>query len=159
MVRGALARVESKEYKDALARFSKDYYVIAVIHMTMGVGQEGLSSQWSREQEEAMQNPSTTQVGQGGARMAQTDNLEARRVFTSSRLLIPGGEAVSPVRVESGRNAEGTVSLLMFPRNLASDKNYGYVDLKTTFWVGMGFSTVKVKFNLKDMGEGVEQGL
>ena len=97
MVRGALARVESKEYKDALARFSKDYYVIAVIHMTMGVGQEGLSSQWSREQEEAMQNPSTTQVGQGGARMAQTDNLEARRVFTSSRLLIPGGEAVSPV--------------------------------------------------------------
>jgi hypothetical protein len=31
IVRDVLTRIESKEYNDALARFSKDYYVIAVV--------------------------------------------------------------------------------------------------------------------------------
>ena len=66
LVRAALARIESKEYNDALAGFSKDYYVIAVIHVMKGTGQSGLSSHWSREQEEELRNNRAAQAGQHG---------------------------------------------------------------------------------------------
>ena len=163
MMREALARVESKDYNNALAEFSKDYYVIVVIHMMKGMDHGSLTSHWSQETEDAPQNRSATQNAlsstPGRARIEPTDNQEARQPFTSTRLLTASGEPISPAHVESVRNSEGTVNLLMFPRSLAIEKSAGDVDLKITLWVGMGLSTVDVKFSLKDLAEGVEQGL
>ena len=91
MVREALARVESKEYKDALATFSKDYFLISVITFTKGRDQSGFTSHWSREQEEEFRNARQTEAGQPGsntpAGRERSVNWYARRVFTSSWLL------------------------------------------------------------------------
>ena len=163
MVREALARVESKEYKDALAAFSKDYFLISVIHFTKGRDQSGFTSHWSREQEEEFRNASQAQAGQPGSNTRAgrewSANRYARQVFTTSWLLGTGGQPISPARVESGTNAEGTVDLLMFPRDLELEKGEGDVDFKTTLHVGMGFSKVSVKFELKDLTDGIEPDL
>jgi len=163
LVRDALARIESKEYNDALASFAKDYYVIAVIHMRMGTGHHGLSSHWSREQEEEVRNARAAQAGQprlmGPSGPEEARNWEARQVFSSSWLLRPSYESVSPARVESGENAEGRVDLLMFPRALALEHLDWDIDVKAAFRAGLGLSTVTVGFSLKNLGEGFEQGL
>jgi hypothetical protein len=163
MVREALARVESNEYKDALAAFSKDYFLISVIHFTKGRDQIGFTSHWSREQEEEFRNASQAQARQPGSKTRAgrewSANWHARRVFTTSWLLRTGGQPISPARVESGTNAEGTVDLLMFPRDLEMEKEKGDVDFKTNFQVGMGFSTISAKFELKDLTDGIERDL
>jgi hypothetical protein len=162
-VRDALARIESKEYNDALAGFAKDFYVIAVVHIGSQTGQSGFLSHWSREQEEELRNGRAAQAGQAGllsqSSPEQTRNWEARQVFSSSWLLRPTYEAISPARVESGQNAEGRVDLLMFPRAAALENLDWDIDVKAAFRAGMGLSTVTVRFSLKDLADGFERGL
>jgi hypothetical protein len=166
LVRDALARVESKEYNDALAGFSKDYYVIAVIHKIPGgnqTGNSGLSSHWSREQEEELRDVEFAQTGPSDplsqASPDRMGNEGARRVFLRCWLLRSGYKALSPARVESGQNAEGRVELLMFPRAMALDNGSANVEIKAAFPLGMGLATVTGRFSLKNLAEGSERGL
>lgn len=115
LVRDALMRIESKEYNDALARLSKDYYVIAVVRMPPGsghqTGQTGLSGHWSTEQEEELRNARALQPPRHGLASSGPPipvligNEQAERAFSVSRLSRPGYEAISPARVESGVKA------------------------------------------------------
>ena len=47
----------------------------------------------------------------------------------------------------------------MFPRDLELEKGEGDVDFETTLQVGMGFSTISVKFELKDLTDGIDRDL
>jgi hypothetical protein len=129
----------------------------------MGTEHHGFSSRWSREQEEEVRNTRAAQAGQprlmGPSNPEEARNWEARQVFSSSWLLRPTYGAVSPARVESGEDAEGRVDLLMFPRALALENLDWDIDVKAAFRAGMGLSTVTVRFSLKDLAEGSEQGL
>jgi hypothetical protein len=189
LVRDALMRIESKEYNDALARLSKDYYVIAVLRMpprsAIHTGQTRLSGHWSPEQEEELRKARADRPprrGLAGPPLAPIPvligNEQAERAFSVSRLSRPGYEAISPARVESGVKAGvsymkitftggrvsdidrnglarqgGTVNLIMFPRSLALEDGSGDIEFSTVVYLGMGRTTFRAKFSLKDLAE------
>ncbi len=164
LMRDALVRIESREYLDALAEFSKDYYVIAVIHLMKPTSQAGLKVHWTPEQEYELRVARAAQAVERGTfgqsiPMQTPPYWEARQAFLSSCLLMPTRKIVSPSRVESGENAEGRVDLLMFPRDLALETGEGVIGFRTISWAGMGRSTLSVRFSLKRMAEGSECGL
>jgi len=167
LVREALTRIESKEYNDALAGFSRDYYVIAIMHVrTDGsrTGQTSLSGHWSPEMEEELRTARAIQPRLGLAHTGPPipvliGNEQAEYVFSVSRLLRPGYEAILAARVESGNNAEGAVDLVMFPRSAQLEKVNGDLDFITTIPLGMGRSPFRARFSLKALAEGFERGL
>jgi hypothetical protein len=169
LVRDALTRIESKEYNDALARFSKDYYVIAVVRIWWGgseTAKTSLSGHWSAEQEQDLRNARAGQSPHGLAGPpgppipVLIGNEQAARAFSASRLLRPGYQAISPARVESGEKARGTVDLIMFPRSLAPENGTGDVDFITAVTLGMSAPTpFRARFSLKALAEGSERGL
>jgi hypothetical protein len=168
LVRDILARIESKEYEDALQRLSEDYYVVAVVRMPRGgsqVWQTKLSGHWSPEQEEELRNARALQpLRRGLSDPGQPipvliGNEHAADVFSGSRLLRPGYEAILPARVESGKNAVGTVDLVMFPRSLELEKVTGDLDFVTTIRLGMGRAPFTARFSLKALAEGFARGL
>jgi hypothetical protein len=164
LMRDALVRIESKEYLDAVTEFSKDYYVIAVIHLLKRSSPAGLKGHWTAEKEDELQIERAAQAGERGTfgqpiPILSPPDGDARQAFLSSCLLMPTCKIVSPSRVESGENAEGRVDLLMFPRDLALETGEGVVGFRTISWAGMGRSTLSVRFSLKRMAEGSECGL
>ncbi len=170
LVRDALTRIESKEYNDALARFSKDYYVIAVVSVWWGgsqTAQTRLSGHWSPEQEEELRDAIARRPPRHGLSGPPAPpipvligNEQAARAFSVSRLSRPGYEAISPARVESGERARGTVVLIMFPRSLALESGTGDLEFSTTVKLGMASGTTfRARFSLKALAAGSERGL
>ena len=160
LVRDALKRIESQEYNDALAGFSKDYYVIAVVRKwpdASPMSQTRLSGHWSPEQEEELRNAMARQPKGRGMLDPPLPmligNEEARRAFSVSRLSRPGYEAISPVRVESAGKARDTVDLLLFPRSLALESGIGDVEITTTLLLGnRGPLPFRASFSSKELG-------
>jgi hypothetical protein len=189
LVRDALMRIESTEYNDALARFSRDYYVIAVVRIwsnegpsRAAFGKTRLSGHWSPELEEELRNARALQPPQQRlwrSPLVLIGNEHAQRAFSVSRLSMPGYEAISPARVESGvkervsykitftggkvsdidRNGlvrqVGTVDLIMFPRSPALESGAGDLEFSTTESLdAMAHETTfRAKFSLKDLAE------
>jgi hypothetical protein len=167
LVRDALTRVESQEYNDALAGFSKDYYVIAVVHKWPDANpmpQTRRSGHWSQEQEEELRNAMSRRAPGRGMLDPPLPmligNEQARRAFSVGRLSRPGYEAIAPVRVESAGKGRESVDLLLFPRSLALESGTGDVDFTTTLQLGNRLPTpFRARFSLKDLAEGCERGL
>ena len=122
LVQEVLTRIESKEYNDALARFSRDYYVIAVVRLFPDgnlTAQTRLSGHWSPEQEEALRDAIARQPPRQHMWDAPipipmlVGNEEAKRAFSASRLSRPGYDAISPARVECGQKM-GSTSVVLF---------------------------------------------
>lgn len=161
LMRDALAQIESPEYKEALANFARDYYIIAVIRIREGQNKAehlGFFGHWSRElMAESAKTGTAGQRGGLSQSMGLMDN-SAREVLTHSWLLWPG-HLISPERVESGNNTEGGVDLVMFPRSLGLESGDGDIDFKTTLALGMGRTSVSMKFSLKKLMGGSERGL
>ena len=109
LVREALIRVESSEYNDALARLSRDYYVLAVVRMppqwsAKQTDRTRLSGHWTPEQEGELRNARALQLPQQRVRRSPPvliGNEHAQHAFSVSSLSIPGDEAIPPARVES----------------------------------------------------------
>ena len=175
LVRHVLARIETKHYNDALSRLSKDYYVIAVVHIQGEITFEELAAnlslfhggeeqstvwnRWSREQAEGSRNANQDQIEHPKqSSEEQRRNATAREMLSLSSLSKSGHEVISPALVESGENAEGSVVLFMFPRISALETG-GDLAFRTKVSVGMGNATVTVKFNATAMAEGYEGGL
>jgi hypothetical protein len=141
LVREANARAESKEFNEAVAGFSKDYYVISVT--TVGPERQG---GWQ---------------GRSGREADDPQEAEQRRAQMVSRLAAStflrrgGGESRSPERVETLKDSNGRVLLFLFPRALALENGDKDLNFETT----MGPMIIKTKFNLKDMAQGSIQGL
>ena len=139
LVREANARAESKEFNEAVAGFSKDYYVISVT--TVGPERQG---GW-----------------QGGPRQEDPQQAEERHAQMQARLVAStvlrrgGSESRAPERVETLKDSNGRVLLFLFPRALALEN--GEKDL--SFETVMGPMMIKTKFNLKEMAQGSIQGL
>jgi hypothetical protein len=144
LVRDALSRTESKEYNDALADLSKDHYVIALLNVRehrRDVGEYERSRQWSPEQME------------GRLKEIQSSQL------SPLGLLKRGDESTASARIESGEISEGRVYLYLFPRALALENGNEDLDFEAVIPAGMGRARVGVKFSLKNLAEGLEQGL
>jgi len=165
LVRDALKRVESQEYNDALAGFSKDYCVIAVVRKwpdASPLAQTRLSGHWSPEQEEELRNATARQPPGRGMLDPPLPmligNEQARRAFSVGRLSSSGDEAIPPVRVESVKKGRESVDLLLFPRSLALESGTG--DVEFTLQLGNNRGTpFRASFSLKDLAEGSERGM
>jgi len=187
LVRDALTRIESKEYNDALARLSKDYHVFAVVRTRSNgsqaaLGKTRLSGHWSPEQEEELRDARAHEPPHQTWRPipALIGNEQAQSAFSVSRLSMPGYEAISPARVESGTMERvsykvtftggivsgidgsglarqvGTVDLIMFPRSLALERGAVDFEFSTTEWLyplARTQPTFRATFSFKDWAE------
>lgn len=172
LMRDVLTKIESKEYNDALAQLSKDYYVIAVVRTWWGgseTAQTKMSGHWSPEQEEDLREKMARRPQRHGISgppdapiQVLVGNEQAQRAFSSGRLLRPGHEAIAPARVESGKKERATVDLLLFPRSLALETGTDDIEITTTQTLGVSThatTTFKATFGLKAMAEGFERDL
>jgi hypothetical protein len=142
LLRHALMRIESKEYNDALARLSRDCYVIAVVSVGSGsANASGLSNQWSPEQLETR-----SQEKQAG-------------LFSRTGLLKRDDATFPPTRMLSGVISQGPVDLFLFSRALALETGSRELTFDAAFPAGMGRASISVKFSLKDLAAGFQGGL
>jgi hypothetical protein len=144
LVRDAVGRVESKEFTDAIAGFSKDYYIVSVVMAMPGRGGEGGGGGW-----------------QGGGGQQDPEQAEARRKAMEARMLQVtsikrGTESIAPDKVESLQAHDGRVTLFLFPRSAHLETGDKDISFETAM---RGVMVVKAKFNLKEMDQGSEQGL
>jgi hypothetical protein len=140
LVREANARFESKEFNEAVAGFSKDYYVISVT--TVGPERQGGWQGGSGQQEDPQQ-------------AADRRTQMQARVLAATSLKRGGSDSRAPERVETLKDSNGRVMLFLFPRALALEN--GEKDLN--FETALGPAIIKARFNLKDMAQGSIQGL
>ncbi|MDZ4798306.1 MAG: hypothetical protein SGI92_09100, partial [Bryobacteraceae bacterium] len=147
------ASLKSDGNKD-LADWSKEFYVVAVSGMRMGMGGPGGGGPGGPDgqqppQQQQRRGPGGQQQQPPGVapdpqqRMAQM----RERMKESTSLQIGSRGPMQPARVETMRGESGPVTLFLFPR--VTDVAAG--DKEIQFQTAMGPMTVKAKFPLKDM--------
>jgi hypothetical protein len=140
LVREANSRVESKEFNEAVAGFSKDYYVISVT--TVGPERQGGWQGGADHQEDPQQ-------------AAERHTQMQARVAAATSLRRGGSDSRAPERVETLKDSNGRVMLFLFPRSLTLENGEKDVNFETA----LGPMTIKARFNLKEMAQGSIQGL
>jgi hypothetical protein len=132
LMRDALSITASREYSDSLASLSKDYYIIAIVTLL------------NRQRE----------VREEG----QLKEVKSNR-FIRASLLKRGGESMECTRIESGDISQGWVFLYLFPRALALENGNGDLDFVGYIPAANTGDRVQARFSLKDLAQGVKQGL
>jgi hypothetical protein len=137
LVRAANARVETKEFNAAVAKYSKDYYVISVITVeSMLEGRGSSPRDYSPQGEERRK--------------------QKRASLLEDTLLRRGdGKPITPERLELLDEFDGRVLFFLFPRSLALENGEKELNFETAF----GPLFIRAKFNVKEMSQGSIQGL